>query len=63
MRIRTSQPEGCFYQRSIRGQSPLTVRVSWGNERQRCSRFTVEGTAAYATQLKFSFAEKAPKIG
>jgi hypothetical protein len=24
-RIRTSQPEGCFTQRSIRSQSPLTV--------------------------------------
>ena len=34
MRVRTSQPEGCFHQRSIRGQTPLTVRVRAGGNRR-----------------------------
>src|SRR2546421_2840391 len=44
--------------RSERGQSPPTLRVRAGEERQRHGRLTAEGTAAYATQLSFNFCGK-----
>jgi len=59
MRIRTSQPEGCFAKEVSVAKHHWPCELRWGNQRQRHCRGSIEGTTAYATQLGFSFAESA----
>jgi len=51
MGIRTPQPEGCSSSEESVARHHWPCELGWGNQRQRYCRGSVEGTAAYATQL------------